>query len=315
VALWDLEGPRVLALSQRAAALLGVEASAEAVDFFGLLADPEPARQALEGLRSGQFDAYQAHRRLSADGEPRDLIGCVRVLDRERTLALSIFLEPERGPSVELADVDAAVGTVDGEGRIRHISADVTPLLGYLPPSCIGLALESLVHPDDHPALLNVLSRVATEDANISVDIRVRTSDGSWRPVHLTLGPATDGTTNFGFAAVPTAAVTVAPGGSTADRIATLEQHLARIAREVEAAGVVGRGSRIPDPDVIPALGDLTSRQWQILTRLLQGERVATIAREMFLSPSTVRNHLSVIYKKLGVHSQTELIEKFQSPG
>jgi DNA-binding CsgD family transcriptional regulator len=34
----------------------------------------------------------------------------------------------------------------------------------------------------------------------------------------------------------------------------------------------------------------------------------------MYLSPSTVRNHLSTIFRKLGVHSQAELIDRLYSP-
>ena len=86
-----------------------------------------------------------------------------------------------------------------------------------------------------------------------------------------------------------------------------------RIGREVEAAGLGAPSMRFPDVDRFPSLGDLTSRQWQVLVRLLQGARVGTIALEMYLSPSTVRNHLSIVYRKLGVHSQAELIEKFRA--
>ena len=131
--------------------------------------------------------------------------------------------------------------------------------------------------------------------------------------MHLTLGPASDKTSTFGFAVVASEPVTVDRANADADRIADLERHLARIAREIEAAGVVGHGGLIPDPERVPGLGELTSRQWHIFMRLLQGERVSTIANEMYLSPSTVRNHLSVIFHKLGVHSQAELIEKFRS--
>jgi DNA-binding NarL/FixJ family response regulator len=52
----------------------------------------------------------------------------------------------------------------------------------------------------------------------------------------------------------------------------------------------------------------LSCRQIEIVKRLVGGERVPAIARELYLSPSTVRNHLSVIYQRLGVHSQEELL-------
>ena len=37
------------------------------------------------------------------------------------------------------------------------------------------------------------------------------------------------------------------------------------------------------------------------------------IARELFLSQSTVRNHLTEMFRKLGVHSQEELLALVRS--
>jgi DNA-binding NarL/FixJ family response regulator len=44
----------------------------------------------------------------------------------------------------------------------------------------------------------------------------------------------------------------------------------------------------------------------------LQGKRVPTIARELYIGQSTVRNHLSEIFKRFAVHSQPELLEALQ---
>jgi DNA-binding NarL/FixJ family response regulator len=56
--------------------------------------------------------------------------------------------------------------------------------------------------------------------------------------------------------------------------------------------------------------GSLSTRQWEILARLVRGEGAQEIASSLYLSPSTVRNHLTTIYKKFGVHSQAALLAK-----
>jgi DNA-binding CsgD family transcriptional regulator len=63
-------------------------------------------------------------------------------------------------------------------------------------------------------------------------------------------------------------------------------------------------------PALAPLLdgSELSARQSEIVARLISGERVPQIARAMFLSATTVRNHLSMIYRKFDVHSQTELL-------
>jgi DNA-binding NarL/FixJ family response regulator len=63
----------------------------------------------------------------------------------------------------------------------------------------------------------------------------------------------------------------------------------------------------------LSALSRLTSREREVLARLLDGERVRSIAADLFVSQSTVRNHLSSIFRKVGVHSQGELIRRLRS--
>jgi DNA-binding CsgD family transcriptional regulator len=96
--------------------------------------------------------------------------------------------------------------------------------------------------------------------------------------------------------------------GDAASRVAELERHLWRIAAEVEASGVLHQVREGPDLSSLRELGSLSAKQWEVLSRLLQGKRVRTIAREMFISESTVRNHLSAIFERFGVHSQAELL-------
>lgn len=55
----------------------------------------------------------------------------------------------------------------------------------------------------------------------------------------------------------------------------------------------------------------LSDREAQVVRLLLSGLRVPLIAQQLRLSPSTVRNQLSMVYRKLGVSSQQELISLF----
>jgi DNA-binding CsgD family transcriptional regulator len=92
------------------------------------------------------------------------------------------------------------------------------------------------------------------------------------------------------------------------DRASRLEGHLWRIALEVQAAGLGGRPGHHEQWWAEPELAELSERQAEILRRTVRGERVSDIARELVVTESTVRNHLSGIYRKFGVHSQTALM-------
>ena len=81
-----------------------------------------------------------------------------------------------------------------------------------------------------------------------------------------------------------------------------------RIADELRAAGMLPALGQMPVISANPRLGLLTSREMAVLTRLLDGKRAAAIAGDLFVSQSTVRNHLSSIYAKLHVNGQVDLL-------
>jgi DNA-binding NarL/FixJ family response regulator len=56
------------------------------------------------------------------------------------------------------------------------------------------------------------------------------------------------------------------------------------------------------------ALQGLTERERQILDLLVAGLPTAVIARRLQLTPKTVRNRLSEMFAKLGVHGRTEAV-------
>ena len=59
-----------------------------------------------------------------------------------------------------------------------------------------------------------------------------------------------------------------------------------------------------------PQGGNLTERELEVVRLLLSNGRVSSIAQQLDISPHTVRNHLRAIFRKLGVHSQVELIRE-----
>ncbi len=59
-----------------------------------------------------------------------------------------------------------------------------------------------------------------------------------------------------------------------------------------------------------PVKSELSSREWEVLDLLCERKTVDAIARELFLSPETVRSHVKAIYRKLGVNSRDSAIER-----
>jgi DNA-binding NarL/FixJ family response regulator len=56
----------------------------------------------------------------------------------------------------------------------------------------------------------------------------------------------------------------------------------------------------------------LTIREKEILHQLAKGLLYKEIADRMFISPTTVKNHLNNIYRKLHVQNKTEALKKYQ---
>jgi len=57
----------------------------------------------------------------------------------------------------------------------------------------------------------------------------------------------------------------------------------------------------------------LTPREWEVARRIAVGDRVLLLAEMLHISPNTVRNHLKSIFRKVGVHSQTQLVKSVRA--
>ncbi len=68
-----------------------------------------------------------------------------------------------------------------------------------------------------------------------------------------------------------------------------------------------GRGERSVLRPAAAAAG-LSSRQREVLALLAEGVQARAIAARLGLSEATVRNHIRLILRKLGCHSQLEAV-------
>lgn len=70
---------------------------------------------------------------------------------------------------------------------------------------------------------------------------------------------------------------------------------------------------RLPSPE--DTFSELTSREREILDLIAQGHTNARIARQLFVSPKTVRNHVSHIFTKLQIADRTQAILRAREAG
>jgi DNA-binding NarL/FixJ family response regulator len=205
------------------------------------------------------------------------------------------WLFMEEGSRVGLA-------VTDHDWVIEHVSRDGETILGLSPGTYEGSSLLGLFQPADVPNFVSAVRRVAGDGGAATVRARLRTGNGHWREVRcLVVAMCRHSPPRLGLA------VTTIPEAA-ADLVADRHRHIA--GRGVDVLGGMDR-VRLGVPCGI----SLSSRQWEILTKLVRGHRVQGIADALYLSPSTVRNHLAAIFSKFGVHSQAELLARLLAPG
>lgn len=282
----------------------------EGFDFVG---PRGPTERAAHILASGEADGLSGTRRLRPEGRGEVSVQFwIRVIElggERRIVALVIpqvdvveKLGPDpAAPWRELMPI--AVGLADAQGRIVEVSADISNIVARTPEGLIGTELWQLFDPEDTAKVLT--SELVPPTVHLR-HVRLADHEVSGDEVSVLLGP-------FGTNESPIAfAIVGSPDGErnlTADRILDLEMRLRRIGSEVRAAGVLDALDALPAIEDHPKLGELTTRQQEVLGMLLQGQRVAMIASQLFVSQSTVRNHLATIFQRFGVHSQAELLE------
>lgn len=88
----------------------------------------------------------------------------------------------------------------------------------------------------------------------------------------------------------------------------------------VNSIRVIMDGRRLYAPELIDIVYEddsnpLTERESEVLELVAEGKTTKEIAKELFLSPGTVRNYISTILDKLDVGNRIEAIARFKEKG
>jgi PAS domain S-box-containing protein len=326
IALVDLSTVRFVEMSDRVAELLSTTPEqGVGLNYLDVTDHPREATQTFRLVRERMLDGIKGRRQFhrtdgsmvelqitgwairSSTGPDLALWIASEVSEREGAGLDGVVVSPALWRRAS-SDFGGAQITLDERWRIAHISTNASAILGRPPTEWLVSSIFDLTHTDDLGALLLAFARATTDT---SADVRIRLpQDGGWRTIRavITLLEG-DGTLPFSLVAAP-ATEPESPDSRSASELAG---HLRRLASQIEASGILAPLIETAAELRIPATAELSPRQWEIASRLVQGERVATIAAEMFLSQSTVRNHLSAIFQKFGVHSQPELLALFRA--
>ena len=311
---WDKNG--IVRLANRAAAeLLGLRLDeVVGMSLLDLAGPAEDIERNLTEFNEGRFLGTHARRNIHVrGGEDRMVLVTSRAIEIDGLVGGITAVVPDnatgglgRDPRRTWLDlVPVAVGGIDGDWIIVTVSREIHDLIDRTSSDVKGRNLLELVDPGDVEQLRGA---VAGLEPRSLPEIRFLLPTGGGVEVSVLLAPL----------AAPAAGVRFAIVGhiesyfpQQQDRVAELELRLRRIGAEVRAAGLIDA----PGTSALqehPEIAELSTRQWEILSRLLEGARVSTIAGELLISQSTVRNHLSTIFQRFGVHSQAELIDKFR---
>lgn len=272
------------------------------------------AEAVIASMRKGWIDSLEGQVEFRrADGASASAFSWTVPLGskppHESALLGAVSAKGERQAAFDAYRVDPGrviLGALDHDWRFSDVAVRGAALLGW-PAGEEGRArVQEIVHPGDAPVLLASLGRAAVGQDAATIRVRVRGVDGGWLAALITVSPlCSHASPRFGVAI---SLLDGADAGTELDRASRVEEQLWRLATEVRA-GL----QRLPVGMTYVGGADLTPRQNEVVRRLAQGQRVEGIARDLFVSPSTVRNHLSAIYRKLGVSSQSQLVDKLRA--
>ena len=193
------------------------------------------------------------------------------------------------------------IGTTDNRLVIDRVASDSETLLGYEPAELLGRPVLSLVDAANVPHLFGAFAGALRSQLGVSAAVAVRSKDGRVLRCDAIVLPLAPAPTTV-FALRPAGANAASTAGARFTQL-LLEGVTSELSIDLATAHAEAE---------LPGVTQLTTRQLEIVRGFLSGDRIPAIADRLFVSQSTIRSHLALIYLKLGVHSQQQLVDRFR---
>ncbi len=294
--------PLLLRCGQRLTELV---AETDVTSVAGLLASGSlagyQARCLLRGANGQQVAVDLWIRALTDATAPRCGLLLVRSEVPPGAVGLPRSYQPPHLPSV-------ALGTLGEDARVQLLSTELEDLTGYALRELVQRSILELLTGSSRAAARAALALAQDRRTFASASAALETPRGPLS-INVAFVPLTGNARHRAcfFVSPRTEEVPPAPP----DRILELESALARIGEELAALHPLTERHALA-PESAGVLEQLSPRQQEIALQLLAGKRVPSIARSLYLSPSTVRNHLSAVCRRFGVHSQAQFLDAYR---
>jgi DNA-binding CsgD family transcriptional regulator len=198
--------------------------------------------------------------------------------------------------------IPPVLGSAGPNLLIDRISCDIRTLVGIPADALLGQSLLDMVTPESASRLLWGLAQATTNGRGAPLRLELQHADGRGVVVQLLIVPLHP-PASCAFSILPSL-----PGGGADMTAVEAHELIAQLAMGIDALGTARDMAGMSASKRL-VLSMLSARELDIVTRMLAGDRVPTIAKALFLSQSTVRNQLSSVFTKLGIHSQQELLD------
>lgn len=214
--------------------------------------------------------------------------------------------------AIETLNAGLTVRTANG--KILYANDRLLGWLGYSPEELDGQDALLFVPDELKEATEEEMREIVTGDERSRIGVLKR-KDGRTMPVVWAPHVLRDGEDVLAVVTVVMALGDV----QTAKRVSAgpaqgLSSSLEKIAHELNTISLFAAGPMTEGlPHNHPDLAVLSAREREILSELISGLRVPAIAKKLFISPHTVRNHLKSMYRKLDVPDQAGLIERIRA--